>query len=155
MKFFVLIALSLVAACVCYAAGEPADLAVVANKANPADGVELGELRQMILGDKTKWHDGQAVIAVQTPPNSPERELTMKTVYRMSEPALKRYYMLAAFNGKEVVMPRDAASAGALKKFVASNPGAVGCILASDVDDTVKVLKVDGASPGDAAYKLR
>jgi len=63
--------------------------------------------------------------------------------------------MQLAFTGKDVVMPRDVSSAAALKKFVAGNPGAVGCILASEVDDSVKVLKVDGAAPGEPGYKLR
>jgi hypothetical protein len=63
--------------------------------------------------------------------------------------------MLAAFNGKEIAQPRDVASAAALKKFVATTPGAIGCILSSEVDASVKVLKVDGAAPGEPAYKLR
>jgi hypothetical protein len=79
----------------------------------------------------------------------------MKTLFRMNDAALRRYYMLAVFNGKEVAQPRDVPTAAALKKFVASNPGAVGYVLASEVDDSVKVLKVDGASPGDPGYKLR
>jgi hypothetical protein len=156
MKSLIPIALALLAGSVlCSAGDEAAGLAVVVNKSTLPETVELGELRQMILGEKVKWRDGGTVIAVQTPPNSPEREMVMKTVYRMSDPALRRYYMLATFNGKELVMPRDVNSAAALKKFVATNPGAVGCIFASEVDDTVKVLKVDGAAPGDPGYKLR
>jgi hypothetical protein len=157
MKSFVPITLSLLAGfCVCSTADEPADLAVVVNKATGPEGVELGELRQMILGERLKWrNDGQAVIAVQTPPDSPERVLEMKAVYRMNDSALRRYYMLAAFNGKEIAQPRDVASAAALKKFVSTNPGAIGCILASEVDASVKILKVDGAAPGEPGYKLR
>jgi hypothetical protein len=155
MKLLVPIALSLLAASsACYAAEKPAELAIIVNKTSP-ETADLEELRQMILGNKLKWRDGQNVIAVQTPPDSPERVLMMKTVFKMNEAALKRYYMFVAFNGKEVVMPRDLASSAALKKFVASNPGAVGCILATEVDESIKVLKVDGASPGDPGYKLR
>jgi hypothetical protein len=95
------------------------------------------------------------VAAVQTPPESPERTLLLKAVYKMSESVLKRYYMHAAFTGTDIVPPKDVASAAALKQFVAGTPGAIGCILASDVDATVKVLKVDGSAPGDAGYKLR
>jgi hypothetical protein len=156
MKSLVPIVLSLLAgSCVCSAVDEP-DLAVVVNKTTTSENVDLSELRQMILGDRLKWRsDGQVVLAVQTPPDSPERALAMKSLYRMNDSALKRYYMLAVFNGKEVVQPRDVSSAAALKKFVATNPGAIGCILASEVDPSVKVLKVDGVAPGDPAYKLR
>jgi hypothetical protein len=157
MKSFVPIVLSLLSGlCVCSSADEPVDLAVVVNKSTTPETVDLGELRQMIIGDRLKWRiDGQPVIAVQTPPDSPERTIAMKTVYRMNDAALRRYYMLAVFNGKELAQPRDVASAAALKKFVAATPGAIGFILASQVDDSVKVLKVDGAAPGDPAYKLR
>jgi hypothetical protein len=156
MKSLVPIALSLLAgSCLCSAVDEP-DLAVVVNKATLSESVDLSELRQMILGDRLKWRvDGQMVITVQTPADSPERALAMKSLYRMNDSALRRYYMLAVFNGKEVVQPRDVSSAAALKKFVSTNPGAIGCILASEVDPSVKVLKVDGVAPGDPAYKLR
>jgi hypothetical protein len=156
MKFVVsMVLFSLAASPLSYAADDSADLAVVVNKAMVPESVDVGELRQMILGERLKWKSGENVVAVQTPPSSPERELVMKTVYRMADPALRRYYMLAAFNGKELTMPRDVTSAAALKKFVATTPGAIGCILASEVDVSVKVLKVDGAAPGEPGYKLR
>jgi hypothetical protein len=155
MKSLVPISLALLTGLsVCCVADEPAELAVVVNKSRP-DSADLGELRQMILGEKAKWKDGMGVVAVETPADSPARALMMKTIFKMNDAALKRYYMLATFNGKELAAPKEVASAAALKKFVASTPGAVGCILASDVDDTVKVLKVDGAAPGDPGYKLR
>jgi hypothetical protein len=155
MKSFIPIALSLLAgSCLCAIAEEP-QLAIVVNKSTVPENVDIGELRQMILGEKLRWRDGPNVIVVQTPADTAERALTMKTIYRMTDPALKRYYMLAAFNGKEVGMPRDVNSAAALKKFVATNPGAIGCILASEVDASVKLLKVDGESPGAPGYKLR
>jgi hypothetical protein len=157
MKFsFLILALALEALSgLCSAADDSAELAVVVSKATPVATVSLGDLRLMLLGEKSKWADGMAVIAVQTPPQSPERELQSKTVSKMSDAALKRYYMLAIFNGKEIAIPKDVASVGALKKFVAGTPGAIGCILATEVDDTVKVLKVDGSAPGDSGYKLR
>jgi hypothetical protein len=157
MKSFFPIALCLLAGfCVCSVADEPADLAVVVNKASVPETVPFDELRQMILGERLKWrYDGQLVRAVQTPADSPERALTMKSVYRMNDSALRRYYMLALFNGKELAQPRDVNSPAALKKFVATNPGAIGCILASEVDDSVKIIKVDGAAPGEPNYRLR
>ena len=79
----------------------------------------------------------------------------MKVVFKMSDAALKRYYMQAAFTGKDILPPPELPTAAALKQFVARTPGAIGCILASDVDNTVTVLKVDGAAPGEAGYKLR
>jgi hypothetical protein len=131
------------------------ELAVVVNKSSTVETVGLGDLRLMMLGEKAKWPDGNKVVTVETAPESAARDLLLKTVCKMSDAVLKRYYMQAAFTGKDVAPPKDVASAGALKQFVARTPGAIGCILASDVDDSVKVLKVDGAAPGEPGYKLR
>jgi hypothetical protein len=139
---------------VCYAAGE-ADLAVVVNKSTTLATIPSADLRLMILGEKPKWPDGTKVTPVETPPDSPETALLLKSVFKMSDAVLKRYNMYATFTGKEIVPPKNLPSAAALKQFVARTPGAIGCILASEVDNTVKVLKVDGAGPGEPAYKLR
>jgi hypothetical protein len=131
------------------------ELAVVVNKASTVATISLGDLRQMVLGEKEKWPDGKKVTSVETPPDSPERALALKTVFKMNEAVLKRYLMHAAFTGQVLAAPKVIGSAAALKEYVGRTPGAIGCILAADVDETVKVLKVDGASPGEPAYKLR
>jgi ABC-type phosphate transport system substrate-binding protein len=137
------------------AAPEGADLAIVVNKSTTIDTVSSADLRALFLGEKTKWPDGKKVTPVQTSAQSPERALLLKVVYKMSDPVLKRYYMQAAFTGKDVLPPAEFPTAAALKQFVARTPGAIGGILASDVDNTVTALKVDGAAPGEAGYKLR
>jgi hypothetical protein len=38
---------------------------------------------------------------------------------------------------------------------VSGTPGAIGYLRGSDVDDSVKILKVDGHAPGDAEYPLK
>ncbi len=142
----------------CFAAANaaPGDaLAIVVNKSTTLETISSADLRAMILGEKTKWPDGKKVTPVQTSPQSPEGILLLKVVCKMSEAALKRYYMQAAFTGKNIVPPGDLPSAAALKQFVARTPGAIGGILLSDVDNTVSVLKVDGSAPGEPGYKLQ
>jgi hypothetical protein len=130
-------------------------LAVVVNKSTTLATMSSADLRQMIIGEKLKWPDGKKVILLTTPANSPERALMLKAVCKMNDATLKRYCMHAAFTGQELVTPKEVPTAAALKEIVAKTPGAIGCILASDLDDTVKPLKVDGAGPGEPGYKLR
>jgi hypothetical protein len=146
---------SLVGSWVCSAADGPVDLAVIVNKSVTLETLSASDLRQMILGEKSKWADGKSVIVVQAPPESAEKALQLKAVCKMSDAVLKRYYMQAAFTGKDISLPKDVASAAAVKQFVARTPGAIGCIFASDADDSVKILKIDGSAPGEAGYKLR
>jgi hypothetical protein len=150
-----LLALTLVGCLPVCSAAAGAELAVVVNKATTIETISAADLRSMFLGDKTKWPDGKKVTPVQTALESPEGVLLLKVVCKMSDAALKRYYMQAAFTGKDVTQPVNVSSPAALKQFVARTPGAVGCILASDVDATVTVLKVDGTAPGEAGYKLK
>ena len=42
-----------------------------------------------------------------------------------------------------------------VRQSVATTPNAVGFIKASQVDESVKVVTVDGSSPGQPAYKLK
>ena len=140
--------------CASFTGEETGELAVIVNKANPLDSITSGDLRQMILGEKSKWPDGKKVTAGETSGDSRGRAMTLKLVCKMTEPVLKRYYMQAVFTGKEIAQPQDFPTSAALKQFVARTPGAIGCILASEADDTVKILKVDGAAPGEPGYKL-
>jgi ABC-type phosphate transport system substrate-binding protein len=150
-----ILALALLDGFLACSAASGADLAVVVNKSTALETISSADVRSMILGEKTKWPDGKKVTPVQTRTESPEGVLLLKVVCKMSDAALKRYFMQAAFVGKDITPPVDVPSAAALKQFVARTPGAIGCILASDVDPTVTVLKVDGAAPGEAGYKLR
>jgi hypothetical protein len=40
-------------------------------------------------------------------------------------------------------------------RFIFNTSGAIGYVQAAEVDDTVKVVPIDGRLPGDARYPLR
>jgi hypothetical protein len=42
-----------------------------------------------------------------------------------------------------------------VRKFVFNVPGAIGYVRATDVDSSVKILRVDGRLPEDKEYSLR
>ena len=73
----------------------------------------------------------------------------------MGEDDYAKYFLQATFTGLVQAAPRPLASPGAMRQFVAGTPGAIGYLRASDVDDSVKIVKVDGKSPGDPDYKLK
>ena len=59
------------------------------------------------------------------------------------------------FGGETVSTPKSLASAMAVRQLVSSLPGAIGFLRLSDINDSVKVVKLDGAGPGEPAYKLK
>ena len=42
-----------------------------------------------------------------------------------------------------------------MRKFVFNAPGAIGYLRSSDLDDTVKIVKIDGLLPNEKDYSLQ
>jgi len=59
------------------------------------------------------------------------------------------------FTGEVFVSPKTLASPVGVRKFVFNVPERLGYVRAADVDDTVKVIRVDGHLPDDKDYALR
>jgi hypothetical protein len=63
--------------------------------------------------------------------------------------------MHASFNGEGGDLPKNGGSGQQVQQLVAGNPNAIGIIKASQVDDSVKVIPIDGRTPGQPAYQLK
>ena len=63
--------------------------------------------------------------------------------------------MHANFNGESGGAPKAMASGAAVRALVTSIPGAIGFLRVSDVNDSVKVISVDGVAAGSAGYKVK
>jgi len=126
-------------------AQEAETLVMVVNKANSAAvGMNLGTARKLVLGEMSDWHNGAKVIVVLTPPGSNERAAVLKKICGMSEAAYTRYEMQAAFTGQTAATVHEAASDAVIKNAVKTNPGAVGFLHKSQVDESVQaVLELD------------
>jgi ABC-type phosphate transport system substrate-binding protein len=128
-------------------------LAIIVNKANPTDSISLAELRNIFLGERIQWSNGKRITILMREP-TPERQAALHLIYRMSEPDFSRHFLHASFIGQTVTPPRQLSSAMGVRRFVVNVPGAIGYVRASDLDGSVKTVKVDGKSHGDPGYKL-
>jgi hypothetical protein len=79
----------------------------------------------------------------------------LREVCRMSESDFRRHFLQGLFTGEVLVSPKTLATPVGVRKFVFNVPGAIGYLRPEDVDNTVKVLRIDGHLPGDAEYPLR
>jgi ABC-type phosphate transport system substrate-binding protein len=129
-------------------------LVVIVNRANPVVNISRRELRAIFLGEQTTWQHGRRTTPALREPGQPERMAALRLVYGMSEADLSRYLLHRTFTGGSAAGPRTLATAEGVKRFVFNVPGAIGLVRLADVDDTVKVLRVDDAAPGDATYGL-
>jgi ABC-type phosphate transport system substrate-binding protein len=137
------------------------EVAVIVNKSNPVNSFTMAELQKILLGPRPKWTSGKEIAVLMTQPGQPERSGTLKIVCGMSETDFNLHFVrglrkpdgsTTADNGYS---PKVFSSGVQLRQSVADAPNAVGFIKASEVDDSVKVVSVDGSSPGQPAYKLK
>ena len=130
-------------------------LAVVVNRANPADSVSIGELRKMLLLETLTWPNGKRLTLAIRERGQRDRAALVPQICGMSDADLVRFYLRAAFRGDELHGPKELTSAEGVRKFVFNVPGAIGFLRADEVDATVKVLRVDLQLPGEPDYKVK
>lgn len=130
-------------------------LAIVVNRANPVDNLSTEDLRRLFLGRKTRWPNGRRIAIAMLDNHYPERHAVLRQIYHMDESEYEEYFIKATFRGEVFIAPRTLVSRDLVRKFIFNAPGAIGYLRASDVDDTVKVVRIDGHLPADTNYSLQ
>ncbi len=135
-------------------------IVVIVNQANPVQNVSMAELRKIFLSDRSRWDTGKTIAPVIAAPGAAERSAFLKIVCGMRDAEFGKYFVQAAFTGKDVTPPREVLSGRDVKSIVAGSPGAIGFIRALDFhgdgsDGGVKAVKVEGLLASDPGYKLR
>lgn len=134
------------------------DIALIVHKSNPMSDISSAELRRVFLGDETRWSNNDRITILLLPPGSEERQMFLRNVLRMSDDDFVRHWISRVFQGEASAGPKTASSSASMARLVAGLPAAVGVIGAADIptgDNGLKVLRIDGKSPGDDGYRLR
>jgi phosphate transport system substrate-binding protein len=131
------------------------DLAIIVNQSNPVENLSMQELRTVFLGERSHWPNGRRITLVMMEPGFAERKAVLRDIYHMNESDFSRHFLQGLFTGEVFVSPKTLASPVGVRKFVFNVPGAIGYVRASDVDDTVKVIRIEGHLPDDKNYSLR
>jgi len=132
------------------------DIAVVVRQDVPVDNLPFGELRKILLGDRQFWSSNLRVTLLVRAPGAREREVVLKTIYQMSEAQFRQYWIAKVFRAEAASGPRIVYSNEMAAELVAAIPGAVAFLeLAQAPPKGLKVLKINGAAPGDKGYPLR
>ena len=110
---------------------------------------------KIFKAERTRSPGGFKYIVAVREAGSSESNAALKAIYHMTDQDYKKFFLQAIFAGKIQAPPRELASTSAVRQFIASSPGAISYLRASEADSSVKVLKVDGKSPGDPDYPLK
>ena len=129
-------------------------LAVIVHKSNTATNLSLEDLRKLCLAEQKRWGNGRKITVVLREPGQPERDAVLQTVYRMKESDLTRYFLQSTFAGDVGAAAKEMATAAGVRRFVFNVPGAIGFIRASELDDSVKLIRINGLAPGEPGYPL-
>ena len=130
------------------------NLAIIVNASNPIDNLSMSELRKVFLGERRHWPNGRRITLVMMEPGQPERKALIREVCQMNETDFNQHVLHSVFTGEVFVTPKTLASPVGVRKFVFNVPGAIGYVRATDVDSSVKILRVDGHLPDDKEYAL-
>ena len=130
------------------------NLAIVVNLSNPVNDLTMADLRRVFLGERGHWQNGRRITLVMLEPGWQERDAVLSGIYHMNETEFNKHFLHGLFTGEVFVSPKTLSTPEGVRKFIFNVPGAIGYLRASDVDKTVKVIRIDERLPGDKGYKL-
>jgi hypothetical protein len=117
--------------------GQESRVAVIVH---PERRVELSseEVAQIYLRRKRFWDDGSIIVPLNLPSQAPLRLHFSQRVLNQTEPRLADYWNRLYFDG--ILPPATLASTEAVRRYVASDPNAIGYVPVSEVDGSVRVI---------------
>jgi hypothetical protein len=130
-------------------------VAVIVNGDTPVSDLSLDEVRKIFLGDRQYWTAKLPVVLLIRAPEARERDVALQAIYRMSEVQFKRYWIAKVFRAESGTAPRVVYSNDSANDLTAAIPGAITLVDARDVRPGVKIIRIDGYLPSDAAYPLK
>jgi ABC-type phosphate transport system substrate-binding protein len=130
------------------------NLAIVVNLNNPVENLSTPELRRIFLGERGHWPNGRRITLVMLEPGWPERAAVLSAIYQMNETDFNNHFLRGLFTGEVFVSPKTLATPEGVSKFIFNVPGAIGYLRETDVDKSVKVVRIDERLPSDKGYKL-
>lgn len=128
-------------------------IAVIVNKNNPHSDISLSQLGQIYQKKLTKWSYGIEIIPLDREFGAGIRDVFSEAVNSKSAKEIKEYWLDERYKG--VTPPRELNSSELVKIQVASKVQAIGYVYLNEVDNTVKILKINGLSPNDLEYKIK
>ena len=135
--------------------GTPSEpLVIVVNRSNPVEKLSFAELRSTFLGNRSYWPNGRRITLVMRDPGELERKVILRQVCGMNEGQFKNHFIHGLYTGEILVSPKTLSTPAGVRKFIFNVPGAIGYLRLSDVDDSVKVIRMDELMPADRGYKL-
>ncbi len=115
-------------------------IGIIINKDNSVPSINSRILRNIYLGKQTIWPDSKTIL-VAVLKEGKIHEKFLKTIVQQNATQFSIYWKNQTFTGTGVA-PRVFETENEIKSFVKDNPGAIGYISLTTLDDSVKKLPV-------------
>ena len=123
------------------AQGASAQVAVIVNPKSPLASMTQDQVASIFLGKTNTLPSGAAAAPADLPESSAIREQFYSKAAGKTSAQVKATWARLTFSGK-ATPPKELGAANEVKKYVASNPDAIGYIEKSAVDSSVKVVLI-------------
>jgi ABC-type phosphate transport system substrate-binding protein len=130
-------------------------MAVIVHPSTPIDNLSFDEMRRVFLGERQYWNADMPVVLIVRAPVALERQVVLEKIYRMTESQFKQYWIARIFRAETVSTPKVVYSNQTINELVAAIPGAISLVREDAIMPGVKVVRIDGALPGEGNYRLR
>jgi ABC-type phosphate transport system substrate-binding protein len=131
------------------------DMAIIVHPSTPVEGLTFTEMRKVFLGERQYWNPGMPVVLIVRAPVARERQVVLNKIYGMTESQFKQYWISRIFRDETTSTPKVVYSNQTINELVGAIPGAISLVRAEDVTPGVRVIRIDGALPGEGSYPLR
>ena len=129
-------------------------VAIVAHLDVPVDNLSFTQVRKIFRGEQQFWSNRQRITLLMRAPDAHERDVVLERIYEMTEGQFRQYWIAKIFRSEVASGPKIVYSTEMAHELVTALPGSISFVLASELQDGVKVLRIDGKKPGDPDYPL-
>lgn len=128
--------------------------AVIVNTSNSTESLSFDEVRAIFMLERQFWPNGHRIALLLPPQGSPERQVLLQRVYRMTDGQLRRYWVAKLFRGEIPAVPLVLGESSAIVPSVRRSKEAISIVLLRGEASGVRPLTIDGLQPGQPNYPL-
>ncbi len=127
-------------------------IAVVVSDSNKTTDLSMTQLKRLYLGKTTAFPNDKPVTMFEYTPLVKD---FYKLVSAMTIQEFRMHWIKQVFSGTNAAPPAKCSDVENIKKILCNDSSAVCFIRYSEVQDCMKVVKIDGKSPLDKDYPLQ
>src|SRR6266850_3298812 len=91
------------------------DVAVIVNPKNSVDNLSTAELAKIFRGERQYWRANLPVLVLMRNAGSVDREVVLRTIFHMTEPQYKQYWISRIMRADATSPPAEVYSSGMTK----------------------------------------